>query len=62
MTAHQVIDSDAMPPVYVAPANSPAMCEVGSGEDWTRCSRADLREWAEAILHTLAETADEGER
>jgi hypothetical protein len=29
------------------------LCEVGSGEDFTRCTRAELREWAQTVLAVL---------
>lgn len=42
--------------VYVAPSERPdAACEL-SGPDFTRCTREDLREWAQAILTALDET------
>lgn len=45
--------SEALPPVYIAPRESRELCEIGSGEEFTRVSRAELEEWARAILHAL---------
>jgi hypothetical protein len=59
MVTYEVLRSEVgLPPVYIVPADDQSeaellLCEVGSGEDFARCSRAELREWAEAILYTL---------
>lgn len=43
-----------LPAVYIAPSDHPDLeCEVGGGEDFARVSRADLLEWAEAIVHAI---------
>lgn len=42
--------------VYIAPADRPDVeCEFG-GPDFSRCTRDELREWAEAIITALDNT------
>lgn len=45
-----------MPPVYISPDDTKSLSEIGSGDDFTRCSRDDLREYAQAILTALGES------
>lgn len=50
LDARENTGSGLLPMVFVAPSDRPDQeCEVAE----TRVSRAELREWAETILHTL---------
>lgn len=45
------IDAYGLPSVFVTPADRPeVLCEVGSGYDFGRVTREELRAWALAIL------------
>lgn len=54
----RLLSPAGLPPIYIAPSDPTEnphglLCEVGSGEDFTRCTRAELLEWAESIVHAL---------